>query len=322
MNQIKDNPFPYSEDHKRYYTISYYLKKRFGCKCAKIPLDAGFTCPNRDGSKAVGGCTFCSYQGSGDTILAKNSDLKTQFEAGLERVKNKWPSAKGIPYFQSYSNTYADLQTLKDLYTPYLEDESIPALCIATRADCIEPAFIDFLSRYALKKEIWIELGLQSFHDVTMDRLNRAHSSAEVFECVKVLKNAGIKTCLHIINGLPGESYEMMMETARQVSLSKADAIKIHMLHIIANSQMGVDFQKEPFELMSLQEYVQLVCDQLEILPADMIIERISSDGIADQLIAPLWTRKKTIVANEIDKELFKRGSYQSKKYPVQTSYI
>ncbi len=313
MNQVTDNPFPRSEDHKRYYTYNYYLKQTYGRKLAKIPLNAGFTCPNRDGTKSTGGCLFCSARGSGDSIEAFASTLADQYDAGLARARKKWPDVPGIAYFQSYSNTYAPLPVLQKIFTPFLEREDVAAVAIATRPDCLEPETIAWLA--GQDKEVWIELGLQSIHEKTMRALNRQHSTQEVAEKVALLKAAGIPVCLHIINGLPGESKEDMLATARWVADIHPDALKIHMLHVVADAPLAKVYEKSPFPLLSQEEYVDIVCDQLALLPDDIIIERVTGDGLKDDLIAPLWTLRKTAVINDIDKALVARNSWQGKNY-------
>ena len=309
------NPYIYSLDNKRYQTINYYLKTKYNQKVAKVPLNASFTCPNRDGTKSTGGCTFCSSKGSGDSILGFHEDLMTQYTIGLERMKSKWKDCIGFAYFQSFSNTYAPLETLKKIYDPFFFNKDIKGICIATRADCLDDEKIAYFNEMAKEKEVWIELGLQSIHEDTNRLINRAHSTKEVFDCIEKLKKTNILCCVHIMNSLPFETQEMMIETARQISIYKPDAIKIHMLHIIKDTKMEEMYRNNEFTLMTLEEYVETVVDQLEILPPDMIIERVTGDGMAKDLIAPLWTIKKTIVANEIDKLMVKRDTWQGKKY-------
>lgn len=295
--------------------MNYYFKEKYHHKVAKVPLNAGFTCPNRDGKKSIGGCTFCSSKGSGDSILHFDSSLFDQYQIGLERMRNKWPDCYGFAYFQSYSNTYADLDTLKKIYTPFYKKENVKGISIATRADCITDEMIEYFHEMSQYKETWIELGLQSVHEKTMDLCNRQHSTKEVFDVVKKLKDTNILSCLHIMNSLPGESYEDMLETARQVAEASPDAIKIHMLHIIEGTQMAKDYKEHPFHLLTLEEYVDIVVQQLEVLPPNCIIERLTGDGMAKDLIAPLWTIKKTIVTNEIDKRMASFNTWQGKYY-------
>ena len=307
------NPFPYSNDNKRYYTMNYYLKHTYHKKVAKVPLNAGFTCPNRDGSKAYGGCSFCSAMGSGDSILAFSEDLKKQYQIGLERMQKKWPDCLGIAYFQSFSNTYAPLKDLKRIYDPFFDDPELIGVAIATRADCLNEETIDYLNKQSAKKDVWIELGLQSIHAKTMDHLNRQHTTEEVWKIILQLKKTNIHTCIHIMNSLPHEKEEDMLETVRQIAYYHPDAIKIHMLHLLKGTRLAQEYEQNPFHLMSLEEYVDLVVKQLELLPKDIIIERLTGDGLADDLIEPLWTIKKTIVLNEIDKRMVKLNTYQGR---------
>lgn len=307
-----NNPFPFSNDNKRYYTMNYYFKQKYHTKVAKIPLNAGFTCPNRDGTKGIGGCTFCSSMGSGDSILCFDESLKKQYDEGLLRMQKKWPKCLGFTYFQSYSNTYADLDVLKKIYDPFLENPEIKGMCIATRADCLNNEIIQYLN--SSDKEIWLELGLQSIHEETMKRCNRKHSTKLVFDWVDQLKNTNIKSCVHIINGLPYETKEDMLETVKEIAKHQPDGIKIHMLHLIKDTQMAKEYEKNSFHILTLEEYVDIVVDQLELLPQNCIIERLTGDGLAKDLIEPKWTTKKTIVVNEIDKLMVKRNTWQGKK--------
>ena len=306
-----NNPYPYSNDNKRYQTINYYFRNTYHQKVAKIPLNAGFTCPNRDGTKGIGGCTFCSSMGSGDSILCFDDTLQKQYKEGLKRMQNKWPDCIGFAYFQSYSNTYAPLAILKKVYDPFFKDPDIPGVAIATRADCLNDEIIDYLNHQ--DKEVWLELGLQSIHETTMEKCNRKHSTQIVFDWIDRLKSTNIKTCVHIINGLPNESKSDMLETVKQISKHNPDAIKIHMLHLIEGTQMAKEYEEHPFHILTLEEYVDIVVDQLELLPQEMIIERLTGDGIAKDLIKPKWTIKKTIVTNEIDKLMVKRNTWQGK---------
>ena len=306
-----NNPYPYSNDNKRYQTINYYFRNTYHQKVAKIPLNAGFTCPNRDGTKGSGGCTFCSSMGSGDSILCFDDTLQKQYKEGLKRMQNKWPDCIGFAYFQSYSNTYAPLAILKKIYDPFFKNPDIPGVAIATRADCLSDEIIDYLNHQ--DKEVWLELGLQSVHETTMEKCNRKHSTQIVFDWIDKLKSTNIKTCVHIINGLPNESKSDMLETVKQISKHNPDAIKIHMLHLIEGTQMAKEYEEHPFHILTLEEYVDIVVDQLELLPQEMIIERLTGDGIAKDLIKPKWTIKKTIVTNEIDKLMVKRNTWQGK---------
>ncbi len=310
-----NNPFEKSLANKRYYTWDYHLKEKFGGKVFKVSLDGGFSCPNIDGSKGSGGCTYCAYSFKRQTP----DDLLTQFKNGVDMLHKKWPDAdKYIPYFQANTNTYAPLSELKAKYEAVLSQEGVVGLSIATRADALPDDVLDYLFELNKKTYLIVELGLQSIHDVTAKRINRGHDYKCFLEGVKKLNDRNIPVCVHIINGLPGESYEMMMETVKVVSKLDIHCIKIHLLHIIKGTKMAEEFANGEFKEMELSDYVKLVCDQLELLPPDVVVQRVTGDGLKDSLIAPLWSLKKFVVMNEIDKELQRRNSYQGKYYGVQ----
>lgn len=298
------NNFKYSNDNKRYHTWNYYLQNRFNSKVYKVPLNAGFTCPNRDGTCGIGGCTFCSTSGSGDFAPISSTHLIKQYQIGCEMMERKWPNSKTIPYFQSYTNTHGPLPKIKECLTPFLDKDEVVAIAIGTRADCLEQDKIDYLNTCSKQKEIWIELGLQSSNDITAKKINRGHNFDVLVECVKRLKQTNCKICIHIINGLPYETKEMMLETARAVNRLNVDAIKIHMLHITKNTKLLEEYQASPFTILTLTEYVDIVCEQLKILNPSMIIQRLTGDAKKEDLLEPLWTLNKTIVLNEIDKKM------------------
>ncbi|WP_230268399.1 TIGR01212 family radical SAM protein [Allobaculum fili] len=319
MNQILDNPFPFSDTNKRYHTFSYAMKKQYGRKIAKIPLNAGFSCPNRDGTKGVGGCAFCSSAGSGDTILQSRQSLQTQYQANLKRARKKWPECLGIAYFQSFSNTYAPLETLKKIYIPFFASDEVCAISIATRTDCFCEETAAWLEEMQAKyhKEVWVEFGLQSIHPQTAKAMNFCHTPEDAKNAIALCQRHHLRSVLHLINGLPGETREMMLKTARFASSLQPGALKIHMLHLLDNSRLGQSWLNKPFSLLGAQEYVSIVCDQLEVIDEHIIIERVTGDGLASDLLAPLWTRKKTQTANDIDKELLRRNSWQGAKKTV-----
>lgn len=310
------NPYPYSLDNKRYQTFNYFARNTYGDKTFKVGIDAGFTCPNRDGKVAHGGCIFCSAFGSGDMIL-DSKDLEKQIAHSTNIMESKWPEAHKIAYFQAYSNTYAPLKNLKELYDPFFEDDRFVGIDIATRSDCLDDEKIAYFKEKSKLKDLTIEIGLQSIHEETGVWMNRGHDLDSVSNVIEKLKEAKIRTCIHIINGFPYETKEMMMQTAQYVAKLKPDMIKIHMLHVIKSSKLGIQYHREPFKLLSLEEYVGLVVDQIEILPPDMVVARLTGDGMADDLLAPLWTMKKTIVLNEIDKLMVKRDTWQGKYYEL-----
>lgn len=307
------NPFIYSNDNKRYHTFNYYLKNTYQNKIFKVPLDAGFTCPNRDGKVSIGGCTFCSALGSGDSVIRSN-DLMKQFDDGVQMMRNKWPSGKGMAYFQAYTNTYAPLERLKELFEPFIQREDVIALCVATRADCLNDENIAYLHSLTKIKDVWVEVGLQSMHDETAKKINRGHDYACFLNAIDKLSKTDCKICVHIINGLPYETKQMMIDTIKAISKLPIHAVKIHMLHLIKNTKMAKEYEEDPFHLLTLEEYVEIVCEQLTYLPKEIVLERLTGDGIASDLVAPLWTIKKVMVLNEIDKYMAKNNLYQGMK--------
>lgn len=309
-----NNPYPYSDDNKRYQTWNYYLKHRFQQKVFKVALNANFSCPNRDGTCGIKGCTFCGSMGSGEYAGDLHEDLQTQFKNGEQKMREKWPNGMAMPYFQAFSNTYAPLSVLKQTYDPFLSLD-IPAISIATRPDCLDSENIAYLDSLCEHKEVWIELGLQSIHDETAKRINRGHDFQCFLDCLALLTSTRLKICVHIINSLPYETDEMMIETAKQIAKLPIHAIKIHMLHIMEGTQMAKEYAACPFPVMTREQYVDVVIRQLEVLPPNMIIQRLTGDGVKDQLITPKWTLKKVVVLNEIDKEMKRRNTWQGKYY-------
>ncbi|MBQ9117430.1 MAG: TIGR01212 family radical SAM protein [Clostridia bacterium] len=309
LTQRETNPFPYSDSNKRYYTMDYFLRQRFGGKVCKIPLDGGFTCPNRDGTKGVGGCSFCSARGSGD--FAAHGSITEQIRAGAEMMRRKWSDAGIIPYFQAFTGTYAPLSVLKERFEEALAYPDISGLCIATRGDCVTDECAEYLREISKRTFLMVELGLQTACDSVAARLNRGHT----FEDFRIgyEKLDGIFTCVHIINGLPGEAREDMLYTAKKVAELSPSAVKIHLLHVLRGTALEKEYAEGGFSAMTLEDYVATVCDQLELLPSETVIERLTGDGAEDALIAPLWSKKKLVVQNEIDKELVRRNSYQGK---------
>lgn len=306
------NPYPYSLDNKRYQTYNYFTQKTYGQKAFKVSIDAGFTCPNRDGTCGSGGCNFCSARGSGDMIL-KNPDLEKQIEHSENIMLQKWPNAAKIAYFQAYSNTHDSLNNLKKLYDPFFDDDRFVGIDIATRSDCLDDEKIAYFEEMSRKKDLTIEIGLQTIHPETSEWMNRGHDLESVTTCIQKLKAAGIRTCVHIINGFPQETPEMMLETADYLAKMHPEMVKIHMLHIIKGTKLGAEYQKNPFPLLTREEYVDVVVKQIERLPEDIVIARLTGDGMADDLLAPVWTIRKIVVTNEIDKLMVKRNTWQGK---------
>lgn len=308
------NPFIYSDSNKRYHTLDYYYKKKYGKKVCKISLNAGFTCPNKDGTKSTGGCIYCSKLGSGDFAGNINKDLVTQFNEVKEKMKTKWPDALYIGYFQANTNTYAKTSILKEKYETILKLDNVVGLNIATRADSISDDCLDYLESLAKITNLTIELGLQSIHEKTIKLINRGHDLQCFNDMVKKLRARNIDVVVHIINGLPYETKEMMLETVKYVNSLDILGIKIHMLHIIKDTKLAELYLKEKFHVLTKEEYIDIVIDQLEILRPEIVINRITGDPVKEDLIEPKWLIKKFCVLNDIDKEMVKRNSYQGKR--------
>ncbi len=310
--QRNTNPFPFSDSNKRYHTFDYYLRHLFGEKTAKISLDAGFTCPNIDGTVGVGGCIYCSGGSSGAAVCGS---LLSQYEKGREIMESKWECKKFIPYLQAHTNTYGKIETLDRVYRECAAFEGAVMLAIATRADCLGKETVSLLKRINEDIPVMVELGLQSIHDETAKLIGRGHSFSQFKDSFERLREGGsdIKIGVHLINGLPGETKEQMLESAAAVGHMKPDVIKFHLLHVLKNTRLGAMYERGEYTPMELFDYVGTVCDQLEIIPSDIAIGRVTGDGKASELLAPIWSIKKTVVANEIDKELYRRDTYQGK---------
>lgn len=310
-----DNEFPFPSDGKRYYTWNRHLRGQFGEKIMKISLDAGFDCPNRDGTVAFGGCTFCSVAGSGDFAGDRVDPIPVQFEQVKAKMQRKWKDAKYIAYFQAYTNTHAPIDVIKRQFEAALAQENVVGISIGTRPDCLPDEVVEYLAELNERTYLWVELGLQTVHERTAQLINRAHDFDTYKEGVNKLRAHGINICSHIINGLPLEDKDMMMETAQTVAKLDVQGIKIHLLHLLNGTPMVKQYEKGMLDFMEKDAYIQLVADQLEIIPPDMVVQRITGDGPIDLMIGPMWSTNKWEVLNGIDKELETRGSWQGKHY-------
>jgi radical SAM protein (TIGR01212 family) len=291
------------------------MREQFGGKIFKVMLDAGFTCPNRDGVIATGGCTFCSARGSGDFAGSRRQDLITQFNTIRDRQHLKWPNANYIGYFQAYTNTYAPVEELREYYEAILQQPGVVGLSIATRPDCLPDDVIAYLAELNKRTYLWIEMGLQTVHEHTSELINRAHDTACYLDAVERLRKHGIRVCAHVIFGLPQETHEMMLETVRQVANMDVQGIKIHLLHLMKKTPMVKQWEAGLLQFMEQEEYISLVVDALEIIPPEMIVHRLTGDAPRDLLIGPMWSLKKWEVLNAIDLELKNRNTWQGKKW-------
>ena len=315
--QVSRNPYSNSDTNKRYYTYDYYLRRTFGSKCMKIPIDAGFTCPNIDGKCAHGGCIYCSPRGSGDFAQESVIPTDAQFEIVKSQLSSKWKTDKYIPYFQAHTNTYAPAEIIREKIEPVMKKEGVVALNIATRADCLEDDALEYLCELAGRTTLTVELGLQSSNDETARLINRGHSYKDFLDGYRKLRAASdrINICVHIIFGLPGEDREVMLQTVRDVASLRPEQVKIHLLHVIKNTAMADMYLGGGYTPMTMDEYVDTVAEALTYLPPDTVIGRLTGDGMQSELLAPDWSRKKTVVINNIDKKMYENDLYQGKNY-------
>ena len=327
------SPFPYSDTNKRYHTYDYYLKHKYGTKCARIPIDAGFSCPNRENGGH--GCTYCSSRGSGDFCSPELLPPEVQFAREYTRLTEKWGKRlPAIPYFQAFSGTYAPTERLRALYgraCSYTDETGapveIPALAIATRPDCLSEETVDCLAKLNRHVDLTVELGLQSANDGTLSRIRRGHDVNAFLDGYRRLRDAGIAVCVHIINGLPSdtapvETYEQMMHTAAVLASIRPAFVKIHMLHVLRNTPMAEQWQAGQVSLLPQEEYVNTVCDQLAVLPPETVICRLTGDGPSEDVLAPLWTKNKRAVLAAIDKALAARNLCQGDRYCAEGGVV
>ena len=290
--------------------LSDILKQQYGEKIFKICLTSGCTCPNRDGKISLGGCSFCSEGGSGEFASAPG-DIDTQIEEAKERIRNKTSASRYIAYFQSFTNTYGDVETLEKLYERVIRRKDIVILSIGTRPDCLGEDVLEMLRRLNEIKPVWIELGLQTMHDETAQRVNRGYPLAVFEDALNRLKSLGIQVIVHVIFGLPGETKEDMLQTIRYLAtLSPGpDGIKLQMLNILRGTELGRQYEENPFPLLSLEEYTDIAAESISILPEEMVIHRMTGDGPGNILIAPDWIRNKKKVLNMISRKLKEKNA-------------
>jgi radical SAM protein (TIGR01212 family) len=303
---------------KRYNTLNDYYREIFGEKIFKVPSDAGFDCPNRDGTVAHGGCTFCTVSGSGDAIVAPDAPIRDQFYKEIDFMHRKWPEVKKyLVYFQNFTNTHDTVDVIRERYEQAINEPGVVGINIGTRPDCLPDETIAYIAELSERMHVTVELGLQTTYDETSKIINRAHTYDLYVKTVKRLRELAPKVEIvsHLINGLPGETHEMMVENVRRcVSDNEIDGIKLHLLHLMTSTKMQRDYHEGRLKLLSMDEYVNIICDQLEIIPKNIVIHRITGDAPRDMLIGPMWSLKKWEVLNAIDKEMERRGSYQGCK--------
>ncbi|HIR58485.1 MAG TPA: TIGR01212 family radical SAM protein [Candidatus Onthousia excrementipullorum] len=309
-----ENKFKYTSDNKRYHTLTYYYKEKFNSKVCKVSLNANFTCPNIDGKVGIGGCIYCSKLGSGEYAGNPKEDLITQFEKGKKTMQRKWPNAKFIAYFQANTNTYAPIERLKECFEPFINRDDCIGLSIATRSDSITDECLDYLEDISKRTYLIVELGLQTIHEKTSKLINRCSSLDNFDKMVKRLKERNINVVVHIINGLPYETEEMMIDTVKHLNDLNIDGIKIHMLGVLKDTPLEKYYQKHKFHILTKEEYVNIVVKQLEYLNPKIVIHRLTEDPKKEDIIEPTWLTKKFTILNEVDKIMSTRNLYQGDK--------
>lgn len=317
LTQRESNPFLYSDSNKRYHTYDYYLRHTFGEKVAKITLDGGFTCPNRDGTCGTGGCIYCSGRGSGDFAEDALLPIAEQFRLQVEKIRRKWDARKFIAYFQAFTNTYAPLPRLRELYEQALACEGVVGLNIGTRADCLPDDVIAYLEELSAHTVVTVELGLQTVHDDTAQKIGRGHDFAVFLDAYRRLRQNAphVRIGVHLIFGLIGENDEKMMKSAQRVAELAPDEVKLHLLYVLKNTKMADIYANGGLSVMEMDAYVELVTNVLECLPPHTVIGRLTGDAPRKELIAPLWSQNKGAILNEIDKKFYARDAWQGKRF-------
>ena len=309
-----ENKFEYSLDNKRYHTLTYYYKKKFNAKVCKVSLNANFTCPNIDGKVGIGGCIYCSKLGSGEFGGNPKESLIDQFEKGKKLMQRKWPNAKLIAYFQANTNTYAPIERLKECFEPFIERKDCIGLSIATRSDSITDECLNYLEDINKRTFLIVELGLQTIHEKTSKLINRCSTLKNFTDMVKKLKEKDINVVVHIINGLPYETEEMMIDTVKYLNKLNIDGIKIHMLEVLKDTPLEKYYANNKFKILTKEEYVNIVVKQLQYLNKEVVIHRLTADPDKNNIIEPTWLIKKFTILNEIDKLMSKNNIYQGDK--------
>lgn len=302
---------------KRYHSLNYFLREKFGDKVFKIALDAGFSCPNRDGTISSGGCLFCSQRGSGDFGGDRRFSITSQFEDIVNMMSKKWKSGKYIAYFQAYTNTYASIEVLREKYEEAISQEGVVALVIATRPDCLDDAVLDLIEEYSHRVYTWVELGLQTCNDESAKIINRGYKLLKFEEALKELNKRNIDVVVHTIFGLPGESAQDMLKTIDYVAHKDIKGIKMHLLYLVENTPMVELYKDEKLKFLEKDEYIDIITRSIAMLPPNMVIHRLTGDAPRELLIGPMWSLKKWEVLNAIDNKLKEIDLYQGKNYKI-----
>jgi radical SAM protein (TIGR01212 family) len=296
---------------KRYYNLNYFLREKFGCKVFKISLDAGFSCPNRDGTVSKGGCVFCSERGSGDFAGNRSFSIEDQFSNIKQVMNKKWKSGKYIAYFQAYTNTYAPVEILREKYEEAINQEGVVSLAIATRPDCLGEGVLNLLDELNKKVYTWVELGIQTSNEETAEKINRGYGLNVFEKAVKDLRSRNIDVVTHVIFGLPGETKEDMLETVRYITSKDIQGVKFHLLHLMKNTPLEKLYDSGELKFMTQEEYIDIICEAIAITPSNIVIHRLTGDSPRNLLIGPKWSLKKWEILNSIDMNLKEKKLYQ-----------
>ncbi len=300
----------------RYYRFSSYLRDRFGCPVYRVPIDAGFTCPTRDGTLSNSGCIYCDERGSASTLSDRYLPVREQLLRGIESARRRYGAEKFISYFQAFTNTYAPLKKLRILYNEATSHPDVVGLAIGTRPDCVSNQILDLIASFTSNFDTWLEYGLQSAHDSTLKHIDRGHTVAQFSDAAKRARERNIKVCAHVIIGLPGETRDMILDTARFIASLPLNGVKIHLLHVLKGSPLEDAYRDGRLNMLSLEEYTGLVCDFLELLPPTIVIQRLTGEAPRQNLVAPKWALDKSAVIEAINAELERRDSWQGKNHP------
>ena len=294
-----------------YYRFSDYLKETFGEKVYRVPVDAGFSCPNRDGTKGIGGCIYCDVRGSAAPFIRRELSIREQIEEGIKRVQRRYKARRSIVYFQAFSNTHESPEILEKIYAQAVGFDGMVGVAIATRPDCVDREKLAVVQKVFQGYQVWMEYGLQTIHDRTLAWMQRGHGVDAFVRAAELTRDFSFRVGAHIIFGLPGETKEMMLDTVKFLARLGIDDLKIHMLHVLKGTRLAREYEQRPFELLTMEEYIPLVCDALELLPPSVVIQRLTGDALAENLIAPKWILNKQETLIGIREELARRGTYQ-----------
>lgn len=307
--------FDWRSEGLRYFSYGYYLKKLYGHRVQRVSVDAGFTCPNVDGTVAYGGCTFCDNRSFSPSRRLPRQTIREQIDEGIKRLKLRYKCDHFMAYFQPATNTYAPVEVLRPLYHDALTHPQVVALAIGTRQDCVPDDVLDLLEEFAKRTHLTVEYGLQTIHDKSLDWMNRGHYHDSFIDAMERSRGRGFEICAHIMLGLPGESHEDMMETAREVARSQLDSVKIHNLYAVENTPLAEQVRRGEVQLMEFDQYITTLVDFLELLPPQMIVERISGEAPGDYFIGPDWCIDKPRILKGVASEFQRRDSWQGKHY-------